>query len=142
MTKAFKYLTSVLFVAVVVQVALAGYGVFYALHKADKAGSVTKSTFEHGFNAHAVLGTILLVVMLLLVIVAAAGRLGPAALKFSVALLVAGILQMVFAALGSSVPALGFLHVVNALAIYAAAAMLAHRAWVRGMGPAPAAVAA
>jgi hypothetical protein len=136
MTNAFKYLTSVLFVAVVVQIALAGYGVFYALRKAEKGGSATKSAFEHGFNAHAILGTILLVVMLLLVIVAAAGRLGPMALKFSVALLVAGILQMVFASLGRSVPALGFLHVVNALAIYAAAALLAHRAWTRGVGPA------
>jgi hypothetical protein len=72
--------------------------------------------------------------MLLLVIVAAAGRLGPAALKFTIALLVAGILQMAFAALGRSVPVLGFLHIVNALAIYAAAAMLAHRAWMRGLG--------
>jgi hypothetical protein len=142
MTNAFKYLTSVLFVAVVVQVALAGYGIFYALHKANDDQSVTKSAFEHGFNAHAVLGTILLVVMLLLVIVAAAGRLGPTALKFSIALLVAGILQMVFASLGRSVPALGFLHVVNALAIYGAAALLAHRAWTRGMGPAAPAAAA
>jgi hypothetical protein len=134
MVKAFKYLTSVLFVAVVVQMALAGYGVFYVLHKANHAGSVSKQAFEHGFNAHAIVGTVLLVVMLLLVIVAAAGRLGPAALKFSVALLVAGILQMAFAALGRSVPVLGFLHIVNALAIYAAAAMLAHRAWMRGLG--------
>jgi hypothetical protein len=137
MTNAFKYLTSVLFVAVVVQVALAGYGVFYALHKTDDGGAVDKDAFEHGFNAHAILGTLLLVVMLLLVFVAAWGRLGPVALKFSVGLLVAGILQLVFAELGRSVPALGFLHVVNALAIYAAAAMLAQRAWMRGMGTAP-----
>jgi hypothetical protein len=41
---------------------------------------------------------------------------------------------MAFAALGRSVPVLGFLHIVNALAIYAAAAMLAHRAWMRGLG--------
>ena len=136
MNNTFKHLTSILFGAVVVQVALAGYGVFYALHKANHAGSVSKQAFEHGFNAHAALGTILLVVMLLLVIVAAAGRLGPAALKFSVGLLALGILQMVFAELGRSVPALGFLHVVNALAIVAVAALLAHRAWTRGMGPA------
>jgi hypothetical protein len=80
--------------------------------------------------------------MLLLVIVAAAGHLGPTALKFSVALLIAGILQTAFAALGRSVPVLGFLHVVNALAIYAVAALLAHRAWTRGMGPAAPAAAA
>ena len=35
MRDAFKYLTSVLFVAVVVQVALAGYGAFNAVSKAE-----------------------------------------------------------------------------------------------------------
>ena len=135
MTKAFKYLTSVLFAAVVVQVALAGYGVFYALHKAGDNASITRDTFDHGFRAHAIVGTLLLVVMLLLVIVAAAGRLGSFAVKFSAGLLVAGILQMVFAELGRSVPALGFLHVVNALAIYAAAGLLAHRTWTTRPGP-------
>ena len=141
MPQAFKYLTSALFAAVVVQFVLAGYGSFYALDKADGA-TVTKGSIDHGFKAHAVVGTVLLVVMLLLVIVAAAGRLGPTALKFSVGLLVAGILQMVFAALGRNVPALGFLHVVNALAIYAAAGLLAHRAWTRGMQPSPPTTAA
>jgi hypothetical protein len=135
MTNAFKYLTSVLFVAVVVQVALAGYGVFYTLRKANKDGSASKSAFEHGFNAHAILGTVILIVMILLVLAALAGRLGSAAVKFSVALLVAGILQMAFAALGRSVPVLGFLHVVNALAIYAAAALLAHRTWTTRTDP-------
>ncbi len=136
MTNAFKYLTSALFAAVVVQVALAGYGAFYALHKAKQDDSITKAALDHGFNAHAVVGTVVLVVMLLLVVVAAAGRLGATALTYSAGLLVAGILEMVFATLGRSVPALGFLHVVDALVIYAAAALLAHRAWTRGMGPA------
>ncbi len=138
MTNAFKYLTSLLFVAVVVQVVLAGYGVFYTLRQANKHGSATKHAFEHGFNAHAIVGSLILVVMLLLLVAAAAGRLGPTAVKFSAALLVAGVLQLAFAALGRSVPVLGFLHVLNALAIYAAAALLAHRAWTRGVGPAPA----
>jgi len=76
MRDAFKYLTSVIFAAVVVQVALAGYGAFYAVDKADDNDSVSKDAVEHGFNAHAILGTIIVVVMLLLLIVALAGRLG------------------------------------------------------------------
>jgi hypothetical protein len=134
---AFKYLTSVLFVAVVVQFALAGYGVFYAEHKADNGEPVTKAAFNHGFNAHAVLGTILLVVLLALVILAFAGKLGPTAVKFSVGLLVAGILQTFLADLGRSVPVLGFLHVLNGLAIYAAAGLLAHRSWTTQPAPSP-----
>jgi hypothetical protein len=129
MANAFKYLTSVLFTAVVVQFALAGYGVFYAEHKADKHQPVTKAAFDHGFDAHVVLGSVLLAIMLLLVIVAAAGRLGATALKFSIALLIAGILQMIFADIGRNVPALGVLHALNGLAIYAAAGLLAHRTW-------------
>jgi hypothetical protein len=38
---------------------------------------------------------------------------------------------MLFATLGSSVPALGFLHAVNALAIFALSGLLAHRAWTQ-----------
>ena len=76
MRDVFKYLTSLLFVAVVVQVALAGYGAFNAVDKSDDNGSVSKHSVEHGFSAHVVLGTIILAVMLPLVLVAAAGRLG------------------------------------------------------------------
>src|SRR5258708_36117901 len=76
MTNAFKVLTSLLFVAVVVQVALAGYGAFYAVDKSDDNGSISKHGVEHGFNAHAALRTIILVLMLLLVIVASPARLG------------------------------------------------------------------
>ena len=56
MRDVFKYLTSLLFVAVVVQVALAGYGAFVAVDKSDDNGSVSKQAVEHGFNAHAALG--------------------------------------------------------------------------------------
>jgi hypothetical protein len=131
---AFKYLTSIIFAAVVVQVALAGYGAFYAVDKADDNDSVSKSAIDHGFNAHAILGTLIVVVMLLLLIVAFAGRLGSRWVKWSAALLLLGILQIVFAAIGGAVPALGFLHAVNALAIYAAVGLMAHRAWTQRPG--------
>ena len=131
MRDVFKYLTSIIFAAVVVQVALAGYGAFYAVDKADDNNSVSKDAIDHGFNAHAILGTLIVVVMLLLLIVALAGRLGSRWVKWSAALLLLGILQMVFGAIGASVPALGFLHTVNALAIYAAAGLMAHRAWTQ-----------
>jgi hypothetical protein len=134
MRNAFKYLTSLLFVGVVVQVALAGYGAFNAVDKSDDAGSITKDAVENGWNAHAVVGTIIVALMVVLVLVAALGRLGSPWLQWSGGLVLLGILQMLLAWLGASVAALGFLHAVNALAIYAAAALLAHRAWTRG-GP-------
>jgi hypothetical protein len=128
---AFRYLTSLLFVAVVVQVALAGLGAFDSFHKADDSGSVTKKAVEDAWSAHAVLGTAIAIVMLVLLLVALLGRLGAPWLPFAGGLFLLGILQIAFAALGSSVPALGFLHAVNALAIYALSGLLAHRAWTR-----------
>jgi hypothetical protein len=132
MREAFKYLTSLLFLAIVIQVGFAGYGVFHALDKADKDGSVTKKTIENGFDPHGIFGTVILAVMLLLVLTALAGRLGPLYAKWTTGLLVLGILQMLFAYLGTkSAPIGGFLHGVNTLAIYAGAALLAHRAWTQ-----------
>ena len=127
----FNVLSSLLFAAVVIQVGMAGYGVFEALHKA-KSGPVTKHTIESGFDPHGLVGTAVLGVMVLLVLVAAAGKLGQSWLKWSVGLLVLGVIQMILGGVSSSVPWLGFVHGVNALAIYAGAGLLTHRAWTRG----------
>ena len=144
----FRYLTSVLFVALVVQVGLAGFGAFNAVHKADKGVLVSKKTIENGFDAHAALGTVILVVMLIMLIVAAAGRLGPTQVRFAAVLFGLGVLQIILGLVSTSAPALGFLHGINALAIYAVSALLAHRTWVADRAapapgaPAPAAPAA
>ena len=132
MREAFKYLTSLLFLAVVVQVGFAGYGAFNAIDKADKGRTVTKKTIENGFDPHGAIGTVIVAIMLLLVLTALAGRLGPLYAKWTIGLLVLGVLQMLFAYLGTkSAPVGGFLHGINALAIYAGAALLAHRAWTQ-----------
>jgi hypothetical protein len=128
---AFKYLTSLVFLAVVVQVGFAGYGAFNAIDKADNGKTVTKKTIENGFDPHGALGTIVLVLMLALVLTAAIGRLGPFYTKMSTGLLVAGALQILFAYLGTKSAPLGFLHGINALAIYALSGLLAHRAWTQ-----------
>jgi hypothetical protein len=134
MTNAFKYLASVLFVAIVVQVALAGYGVFYALHTAKHTHPATEKTFDHGFGPHAALGSVIAILIVVLLIVAAAGRLGRPAIQRSFGLLVLAVIQFPFAELGRSVPAIGFLHTVTALALFGATAVLARYVW-RQPGP-------
>jgi hypothetical protein len=132
MREAFKYLTSLLFLAIVVQVGFAGYGAFNAIDKADKGGTVTKKTIENGFDPHGAIGMVVIVVLLLLVLTAAAGRVGPLYVKWTAGLLALGLLQWFFSYLGTkSAPVGGFLHGINALAIYAGAALLAHRAWTQ-----------
>jgi hypothetical protein len=132
MREAFKYLTSVLFVAIVVQVGFAGYGAFNAIDKADNGKTVTKKTIENGFDPHGVIGMIVIVVLLLLVLTAVAGKVGPTYVKASLGLLALGLLQWLFGYLGTKSAAVGgFLHGITALVIYAGAALLAHRAWTR-----------
>ncbi|HEV3319117.1 MAG TPA: DUF6220 domain-containing protein [Solirubrobacteraceae bacterium] len=143
MKTAFRWLTAVLFVAIVCQVGFAGYGAFDAIHKAEN-GPISKKTIEDTFNAHGFLGTLIVLVMLVLLIVAAAGRVGDSYLKWSGGIFLLGVLQAVLGAVSPSVPPLGFLHGLNALAIYAAVALLAHRVWTesRAAAAAPAASAA
>jgi hypothetical protein len=132
LASAFRYLTSVLFVAVVIQVGFAGYGAFNAIDKAGKGKTISKKTIENGFDPHGAFGTIVIALILLLVLVAAFGRLGPLYAKWTTGLLALGLLQLLFAYLGTKSAAVGgFLHGINALAIYAAAALLAHRAWTQ-----------
>ena len=92
----------------------AGYGIFHAVKKVDDNGSITKKSLEDGFGFHAALGTIIILAMIVLLIVTAAGRLGRSKLKWTGALAGLGIVQMIFAWIGGSVPALGFLHPLNA----------------------------
>ncbi len=131
MRTAFRWLTSVLFAAIVVQVGFAGYAAFDAIHKSEKA-PISKKTIEDGFNAHGAVGTLIVLAMLALLIVSLTGRLGESYLKWSAGIFLLGILQFVLGVASTSVPWLGFLHAVNALAIYAAVALLAHRVWTKG----------
>jgi len=126
----FRWLTTVLFVAIVVQVALAAYGAFAAVHKAEKH-AVSQKTIESGFDAHMALGYIIVLLMLVLLIVAALGRLGASAIRFSAILVALGVLQAILGVASESTPAIGPLHGINALAIYAVSALLAHRTWTQ-----------
>ena len=136
----FRWLTVVLFVAVLVQVGLAGYGAFHAVHAADKT-SISKKTIEHAFNAHVALGYLIVLAMLVLFIVAVAGRLGKSKVQWSGGIVVLGILQAILGMASESAPAIGPLHALNALALFATTGLLAHRSWTKG-GPATHAPAA
>ncbi len=124
----FRWVSATLFVLVVVQVGLAGYGAFDAIHAASNT-SVSKKTIENGFNAHAALGTLIVLLMLILLLVAAVGQLGAVAIRRSAEIFGLGIVQMVLGIVSTEAPALGFLHTVNALAITGATGLLAHRTW-------------
>jgi hypothetical protein len=131
MRAAFKYLTSLLFLAIVVQVGVAAVGAFNALDKTDNGKTITHKQIENGFDPHGLFGTIVLLLILIVVIVAFVAKVDPMMKRVSSGLVVLGALQVLFAWLGTKSAPAGFLHGINALAIYGAAAVLAHRAWTQ-----------
>jgi hypothetical protein len=122
----YRYLVMVLFVAILVQIGLAGYGAFHAIHAADHH-EVTKKTIESGFDIHSALGAVIVIALIALLVVAAVGRLGEVELLGAGILALLGVIQAVLGIVSTSIPALGFLHALNALAILAISGWLAHR---------------
>ena len=139
MRATFRYLSAVLFVAVVVQVALAAFGAFDAVHK-SKHAQIAHKTIDDGFGAHVLLGYIIILVMLVLVIVAVVGRLERTTVRLAGALLLAGIVQALLGSVSENAPAVGLLHGINALLIFSLSGLLAHQVWsAHRAGAAPAA---
>ena len=94
----------------VVQFFLAGLGVFTTVHN--------KEFKDSNFDAHAALGTLLVLIALLIMVVALVGRWSPRATQMSALLFGLMIVQMLLAGFGADdAPVLGGLHVVNALVI-------------------------
>jgi hypothetical protein len=137
MLAVYRWFTAVLFAAVLVQVGAAGYGIFHAVKNADDNGSVTKKSIEDGFGLHAALGSIIVIAIVVLFLATLAGRLGRTKLKWTGGLALLGIAQMIFAWIGGGVPALGFLHPLNALVIFSVTGMMAHGAWREATAAAP-----
>jgi protein-S-isoprenylcysteine O-methyltransferase Ste14 len=126
----FRWLAALLFIAVVVQIALAGYGAFHAVHAADHK-AISQTTINNAFNPHIALGYIIVLLMLVLLVVAALGRLERSSILRASGILVLGIVQAFLGIASESVPAIGPLHALNALAILAATGALAHRTSAR-----------
>lgn len=125
---AFRYLTSVLWVAVVVQVALAAFGAFDAVHK-SKHAPIAHKTIDNGFGPHALLGYIIVLLMIVLLIVGALGRVGRTPVRLAGGLVLAGIVQALLGVISENTPAIGVLHGINALVIFSLSGLLAHRTW-------------
>jgi len=128
----YRYATIVVFLAVLAQVGAAGYGAFYVSNKlGDNGDTLDHEGFEHGWDFHSGFGYIVVGAMIVLLLIGLAARLGKPRIFLPFALAVAGIVQVLLAWLGESVPGLGFLHPINALVIFAMSGAAAHVAWRR-----------
>ena len=131
----YRYWTALLLLAVVVQVGGAAYGGFYSVKKLDdqsgpSAGkTITGKVFDRGFGFHTGFGYLIFLLALVLLILALAARLGKRRVLFALAVPVAVVVQIVLAWVSGSVPAIGFLHGINALVIVGLTGSLVARAW-------------
>ena len=127
----YRWWAALLFLLVVVQVGLAGYGAFYAANKLeDEGATIDEDVFFDGFGLHAGFGYFLILAGLIFMLIGVVAGIGRWRLGRHGALAGLLILQMLLAWFGFEVPAVfGFLHPVNALVIFTLSGMTAWSEW-------------
>ena len=141
MRAVYKWWATWVFVAIVVQVGLAGYGAFYVAGKTDNSGVANSDTFDSGFGAHVVWGYLGVgLSIVILVVIGLIGGIGRWRLGRQGILLLLFVLQVVLAGGGYATPYVGFFHPVNALLMFALAGSIVYTTWheARSTAPAPA----
>jgi hypothetical protein len=126
----YKYFVSLMTLAVVVQIGLAGFGAFDTADKLSSTGSsVDQDTFEHAFFPHSVLGTFIVISGLVLLLISFCTRDGRR-MKRSGIIFGLLVLQLMLAWTGASVPfVLGALHPLNAFLILGVLGATTYREW-------------
>jgi hypothetical protein len=134
----YRYWLTLLFAAVVAQIAAAAYGGFYAAQKlGDQTGSdenkrINEKVFDHGFGFHNGFGYLIFLGAVVLLLLALAGRLGKRGVLFSLAVPVAVAVQIVLAWASESVHGIGILHGLNALVVFGLTGYLTGQQWRAG----------
>ena len=131
----YRYWLTLIWVAVIAQIAGAAYGAFYSAEKlGDQKGSdehkiISEKVFDHGFGFHTGFGYLIFLASVVLLLLALAGRLGKRRILWSLAVPVAVAAQIVLAWASESVHAIGILHGLNALVIFGLTGSMAGTAW-------------
>ena len=134
----------VVFVMVVIQIGLAGYGAFFVAKKLDDEGStIDDKVFEDGFQFHAALGYFVILAGLVLMIIGLIAGIGKWRLGKHGLLFLLLFVQLWLAWIGFAVPfPVGFLHPINAVLITAVCGWVVWDEWqlwrARKATPAPA----
>ena len=124
----YRYLTALLFLAILVQIGAAGYGAFYASDKSDP-GPMTEHQFSHGFDFHSGWGYIVFYGTILLFLLAVGSRLERRRVMMTLVLALLTIGQIALAWGGESVPVIGIFHPIVAFLILGLSGRIAFEAW-------------
>jgi len=140
MRAVYRWWTAIVFAAVLLQIAFAGYGAFYVVDKADKNGkTISHHGIDHGWALHSAFGSIVILLGILLLIIAYLAKVDRPLKRWSGIIALLMVIQLFLAVAGGAWAPLGFLHPLNALAIAATTGMLARREWKGGVEAAAAA---
>jgi hypothetical protein len=123
----YKVLIALFAAAVVVQIFLAGLGIFDAIP--DEGESVSSDTWEDKIEVHAGVGWFLFLGSLLLLIIILIAWTGPRSIGATFALAVLTFVQMILGGVGQDAPGVGAFHPINGVLILALALFLTWRAW-------------
>jgi Family of unknown function (DUF6220) len=142
----YRYWLTLVWLAVVAQIAAAAYGGFYAAQKlgdqkgSDEQKTISEKAFDHGFGFHTGFGYLIFLAAVVLLLLALAGRLGKRRVLWSLGVPLIVALQIVLAWISEDVHAIGILHGINALVIFGLTGSMTGMAWreARATSPAPA----
>ena len=126
MRAVYRYWSTIVFLAVIVQVGFAGYGAFSVVGDVDDKGSVDEDTVGDAFGPHVGFGYLVVLSGLILLILAFAAR---HRIKHSAILFVLLFIQPPLAWIAGGTSAVGFFHPVNALLIFGLSGYIAVTEW-------------
>jgi Family of unknown function (DUF6220) len=133
----YRYWVGVVFLAVLAQIAAAGYGAFYSADKlGDQSGSdeskmISEKTFDGGFDFHNGFGYLIFLATVVLLLVALGARIGRPRIWWILAVPILTAIQIILAWAGEDVPFVGSFHPVNAIIIAGLTGFLASQEWRR-----------
>jgi hypothetical protein len=143
----YRYWLTLIWLAVVAQIAGAAYGGFYSAEKlgdqkgSDESKMISEKVYDHGFGFHTGFGYLIFLGAVVLLLLALAARLGKRRILLSLAVPLVVALQIVLAWISESVHGVGILHGINALVIFGLTGSMTGMAWRahRATTPVPAA---
>jgi hypothetical protein len=136
----YRFWVSLVTLAVVLQIAFAGYGAFDTADKVD-GGTIDEDSFEDSFGLHIGFGYLIFLATIVLLLLSFGAR-GKQRILRSVAVVVLVVIQILLAWTGGSAPYIaGALHPINAFIILGLLGSITYREWrVDRMAPREAAV--
>jgi hypothetical protein len=138
----YRFWVSLVTLAVVFQIAFAGYGAFDTADKVD-GGTVDEDSFEDSFGLHIGFGYLIFLATIVLLLLSFGAR-GKQRILRSLAVVVLLVIQILLAWFGASAPYIaGALHPINAFIILGLLGSITYREWkVERMAPREPAAAA